>query len=732
MGRREEMMKRAVELMHDPIHIHNIGIAAHIDHGKTTLSDNLLAGAGMMSEELAGKQLVLDFDEQEQARGITINSASVSMVHNVEGKDYLINLIDTPGHVDFGGDVTRAMRAVDGCVIVVCAVEGAMPQTETVVRQALKEKVKPTLFINKVDRLINELQVTQEDMQARFEKIIKNVSELIHKMAPKELKKEWQFNVMDGSVAFGSAYCNWAISIPFMKKTGITFTDIYNYCKDDDQKTLAKKAPIHKVLLDMVIKHLPNAVTAQRYRIPHIWHGDPESVIGKTMVNTSEQGPITMMVTKITTDPHAGDIAAGRVFSGKVRKGQMLKVIGQPGMERVQLAGVFLGQDRVTVEEVVAGNIAALSGLRSAIAGSTVSSDENMEPFEKIVHYSDPVVTKAIEAKHMKDLPKLVDVLRQIGKEDPSIEVTINQETGEHLLSGMGELHLEVTEYKITNYKGIEINSTPPIVVYRESISGRGGPFEGKSPNKHNKFYIVVEPLESEIIEKIKSGELDIGSRIKDKKNVARILQDSGMTKEEAKGIYAVEGYNLLTNVSKGVQYLFETKELVIDAFKEAVNRAPLTEEPAYGLKVRLVDAKLHEDSIHRGPAQVIPAVRSAIYGAMLLAGPIILEPKQKILIDAPIDVMGPVNRELIQRRAEIVDMEQTGDMTRVIGKAPVSEMFGFSNDIRSVTGGRVLWNSENAGFEALPKELEGDVIEKVRTRKGLNPRPPTIDKYKS
>jgi len=450
------------------------------------------------------------------------------------------------------------------------------------------------------------------------------------------------------------------------------------------------------------------------------------------MVNTSEEGSTTMMVTKITTDPHAGDIAAGRVFSGTIRKGQMLKVIGQPGMERVQLAGVFLGQDRVTVEEVVAGNIAALSGLRSAIAGSTVSSDENMDPFEKIVHYSDPVVTKAIEAKHMKDLPKLVDVLRQIAKEDPSIEVTINQETGEHLLSGMGELHLEVTEYKITNYKGVEINSTPPIVVYRESISGRGGPFEGKSPNKHNKFYVVVEPLESEIIEKIKSGELAIGSRVKDKKSVARILQDSGMTKEEAKGIYAVEGYNLLTNVSKGVQYLFETKELVIDAFKEAVNRAPLTEEPVYGLKVRLVDAKLHEDSIHRGPAQVIPAVRSAIYGAMLLAGPIILEPKQKILIDAPIDVMGPVNRELIQRRAEIIDMEQTGDMTRVTGKAPVSEMFGFSNDIRSVTGGRVLWNSENAGFEALPKELEGEVIEKVRTRKGLNPRPPTIDKYKS
>ncbi|HID71186.1 MAG TPA: elongation factor EF-2 [Thermoplasmata archaeon] len=732
MGRREEMIKKATEIMHDPTRIHNIGIAAHIDHGKTTLSDNLLAGAGMMSEELAGKQLVLDFDEQEQARGITINAASVSMVHELEGKEYLINLIDTPGHVDFGGDVTRAMRAVDGCVIVVCAVEGAMPQTETVVRQALKEKVKPVLFINKVDRLINELQVTPKQMQERFIKIIKNVNELIRKMAPKELKDEWQVKVEDGSVAFGSAYYNWAISIPFMKKSGITFNDIYNYCKNNDQKSLAKKAPLHRVLLNMVIRHLPNAVTAQNYRIPHIWHGDPESKIGKAMVSTDENGPLTLMITKITTDPHAGDIAAGRVFSGRIRKGDMVKVIGQPGLERVQQVGFFVGQERVPVDEVVAGNIAAVTGIKSAVAGSTVSSDENMEPFEKIVHYSDPVITKAIEAKHMKDLPKLVDVLRQIAKEDPSIEVTINQETGEHLISGMGELHLEVTEYKIEHYKGVEIKSSPPIVVYRESVSAQGGPFEGKSPNKHNKFYIEVEPLEPEVIDKIKSGEIDIGTRIKDKKGLAKILQDAGMNKEEAKGVYAIEGMNLLTNVSKGVQYLFETRELIIEAFREAMNRAPLTEEPVYGVKVKLVDAKLHEDSIHRGPAQVIPAVRSAIYGAMLEAKPIILEPKQKVFIDVPMDLMGAVNRELMQRRAEILDMEQTGDMTRIIGKAPVAEMFGFSSAIRSVTGGRVLWSTENAGFEPLPKELEAEVIEKVRTRKGLNPKPPTIDKYRS
>ena len=186
------------ELMNKPEFIRNIGIAAHIDHGKTTLTDSLVAGAGMMSEELAGKQLFTDFDKQEQERGITIFSANVSMVHEFDDNDYLINLIDTPGHVDFGGDVTRAMRAVDGAVILACAVEGCMPQTETVIRQALKERVKPVLFINKVDRLIRELKLTPEQMQERFMNIIKNVNQLIQKYVEKEYQEKWLVRVEDG------------------------------------------------------------------------------------------------------------------------------------------------------------------------------------------------------------------------------------------------------------------------------------------------------------------------------------------------------------------------------------------------------------------------------------------------------------------------------------------------------------------------------------------------------
>jgi len=232
MGRKEDNIKKAQTLLHQKERIRNIGTAAQIDHGKTTLSDSLIAGAGMISEELAGSQLFMDYDEQEQARGITINAAIASMVHDFEGGQYLINLIDTPGHVDFGGDVTRAMRAIDGVIILDDAVEGIMPQTETVIRQALKERVRPVLFINKVDRLVNELKISPDQMQQRFQKIIGVVNDRIRKFLPEDLGAKWPVNVEAGSVAFGSAYHKWALSVPYMMRTWITFKDVYNHCQE--------------------------------------------------------------------------------------------------------------------------------------------------------------------------------------------------------------------------------------------------------------------------------------------------------------------------------------------------------------------------------------------------------------------------------------------------------------------------------------------------------------------
>jgi elongation factor 2 len=488
------MINKIKELMYTPKYIRNIGIVAHIDHGKTTLSDNLLAGAGMISSELAGDQRFLDFDEQEQARGITIDAANVSMVHKYKDEEYLINLIDTPGHVDFGGDVTRAMRAVDGAVVVVCAVEGIMPQTETVLRQALKENVRPVLFINKVDRLINELKLEGDELQNRFLKIIASANKLIKNMAPEQFKKEWLARVEDGSVAFGSAYHNWAINVPMMQKTGITFNDIREACRDDKQKDLADKVPIHDVLLGMVVDHLPSPDVSQRYRVPSIWNGDIESVEGQGMINTDPDSPLAVMITNVSIDKHAGEIATGRVYGGTIEKGTEIFFVGSHGKARTQQVGVYMGPERINTDRVPAGNIVAITGAKNAMAGETVTNlGTTIDPFEGIEHISEPVVTVAVEAKNTKDLPKLIEVLRQVGKEDPTVRVEINEETGEHLISGMGELHLEIITYRI-NEKGVEIETSEPIVVYRETIAGKAGPVEGKSPNKHNRYYIDIEP----------------------------------------------------------------------------------------------------------------------------------------------------------------------------------------------------------------------------------------------
>jgi elongation factor 2 len=722
------MINKIKELMYQPENIRNIGIVAHIDHGKTTLSDNLLAGAGMISTELAGDQRFLDFDEQEQARGITIDAANVSMVHKYKDGEYLINLIDTPGHVDFGGDVTRAMRAVDGAVVVICAVEGIMPQTETVLRQALKENVKPVLFINKVDRLINELKLDSTELQQRFVKIIASANKIIRSMAPEELKDDWLAKVDDGSVAFGSAYHNWAINVPIMQQTGITFKDIYQSCNEENQKELAQKAPITEVLLDMVIEHLPSPNVSQRYRVPAIWNGDIESEEGQGMLNTSPDSPLAVMVTNISIDKHAGEIATGRVYGGTIEKGTEIYFVGSHGKARTQQVGVYFGPERINTDKVPAGNIVAITGARNAVAGETISEPgRKIKAFEGLEHISEPVVTVAVEAKNTKDLPKLIEVLRQVGKEDPTVRIEINEETGEHLIAGMGELHLEIITYRI-DQKGVEIETSPPIVVYRETIAGKAGPVEGKSPNKHNRFYIEIEPLEDELFQALQDKKIKEG-RVKGKEDV-QTFQEYGLHKEEARKVWDVYERSLFINMTRGIQHLDEIKELLLEGFESALDDGPIARERAMGIKIKLMDAKIHEDAVHRGPAQVLPAIRKAVYGAIMMANPTLLEPLQKVFINTPQDYMGSATREVQNRRGQIVDMQQEGDMMTLESKVPVAEMFGFAGDIRSATEGRCLWSTESAGFERLPGELQKQIIRQIRDRKGLSPEPYGPDHY--
>jgi elongation factor 2 len=550
----------------------------------------------------------------------------------------------------------------------------------------------------------------------RLGAVIDKVNKLIKGMKPDQYD-ELRLDAALGKVAFGSALNNWAISVPFMKKTGIGFKEVIEYCQADNQKELAEKAPLSAVMNDMIIRFLPNPIQAQKERIKVIWHGDKESEIGKSMINVDPNGKVALMVTDITTDPHAGEVASGRLFSGTIERGKELYISGMPNPNRVQSVGLFMGPERIEVEKVTAGNIIALTGLGDAIVGSTASTEKSMTPFESIRHVSEPVMTVAVEAKHMKDLPKLVEVLRQVAKEDPTLKVMINPETGEHLLAGMGELHLEIVAHRIQRDKHVEITTSKPIVVYRETVQSHAGPVEGKSPNRHNRFYMEVEPLSPAVIELIKNNEISMRQQEVERRD---IMLKAGMTKDEAKGITHIYETNIFIDMTKGIQYLHETMELVLEGFEEVMKAGPMSREPVMGVKVKLMDAKLHEDAVHRGPAQVIPASRQAIQAAMLMAGATLLEPFQKVFIHVPQEQMGGAMREIQGRRGAILDMKSEGDTTIIEAKAPVAQLFGFSGDIRSATEGRAMWSTEFAGFEPVPGNMLNEVVMSIRQRRGL------------
>jgi elongation factor 2 len=727
MVEKETQLDKMKRLSDKQENIRNICTSAHIHHGKTALTDNLLAAAGMMSSAAAGsleKGMATWQHADEQERLLTVDSANVSMVHAFEGQEYLINLIDTPGHVDFGGNVTRAMRAIDGTIVLVCASEGIMPQTETVIKQALRERVKPVLFINKVDRLITELQFTPEQMQQRFMKIVVEFNKLIESIAEGEFKKKWQVDIMNGSVAFGSARENWATSVPFMKKKNISFKDIIHLYKGDmteqqRQDWTWKNAPLYEVLLDMVIRHLPNPIEAQKYRVPKIWRGDLESEFGKDLLSCNRNGKVAFCVTRILMDARSGrEITAGRLYSGTIKEGMPVYLNMAKQAQKVAQVLMYQGVKPEIIGEVPAGNVLALAGI-TATAGETITSEPE-QPFEELKHIFEPVITKAIEPVKPQDLSKLVEVLRKVAKEDPSIKIEINQETGENLMRGMGELHLEIIEGRIKTEKNVDVKTSPPIVVYRETVTKKGVEAEGKSPNKHNKVYMYVEPLEPHVRELIKNGDLPEG-RIKKKDLAIRdSLVDVGYDNDTALAVKNIYKGNIFIDKTKGIVQIGEVMELLLDGFEQVMDGGPLAREPCFGVKVVLSDLKLHEDAIHRGPAQMYPAVRESIKTSMMTAGPSIFEPMQTHLIEGPVEYTGEITKLVMNKRGQVLELVQEGALSMIKAKLPVAEMLGWSSDLRSATGGRGTSSLVDQVFERLPSELQDKIVRQIVQRKGL------------
>jgi elongation factor 2 len=483
------------------------------------------------------------------------------------------------------------------------------------------------------------------------------------------------------------------------------------------------------VVMDMVINHLPSPLESQRYRVGRLWKGDMNTPMGKDLIDCNPKGHLAAVITKVVYDAQAGMISTARIFSGELKKGQDVYMVMEGRTVKVQQVTTFIADKRIPIESVLAGNVVGIVGLTNPIVGETIC-DPNfiIEEFEAIKHIFEPVVTKSIEPKSPQDLPKLIEILKTLNREDPTLKIQINPDTGETLVSGLGELHLDAKVERKIRERGIEINVSPPIVVYRESVTGKSPEVEGKSPNKHNKFYMSVEALPEQIYKAMINGDIK-DCEVKGKYvDVIKKLEEAGMTRDDSKTVLMIHNHSLLMDMTKGIQYLNETLELVKQGFEAVMNEGPLAKEPCSCVIVKLLDADLHEDAVHRGPAQVIPAVRYAVQQAMLKAGPIFLEPKQILRVDTPQDHMGNVTVEVNNRRGEIIDVDQEEYSAVMTVKLPVAEMFGFEGALKSATGGKGFQSLVDVTFEKIPRDIRDRVAIQVRNRKGMTEAVPVAE----
>jgi elongation factor 2 len=695
---RFKQIPEILKLMKQKELIRNVAIVAHIDHGKTTLMDSLLVEAGLLPPQIAGTARALDYLEEEQKRGITIKTANISLLHETNGQAYVVNLVDTPGHVDFTGKVTRALRAVDGAIVVADAVEEIMAQTETVTRQALEEGVRPVLFINKVDRLFTELKLSGKEIQSKLAQIIGNFNNLVEMYAEPEFKNEWKVASSKGSVAFGSALHRWGFTLDMAEKKGIKFTDIIKVYRKNEHDILAKQLPLYQAILDMVVKKCPSPKEAQKYRIQTIWKGKSDSKIGNAMINCNDEDPTIVYITNVQGDSKDSLIATGRVFCGSVKAKEEIYLVEANQECEVEQVSIYMGAFREVVEEIVAGNIAAFRICNLVRAGETIvdiSHKNDALPFEEMRYVSEPVVTVAVEPKNPRELPQLADVLNRLAFEDPNLTVSVDRRTGEYLLSGMGELHLETAMSFLQKYaKGMKVLTSPPSVSYRESVSEGGRVVVAKSANKENTFWMQVEPLEEKQLESVVRAYGE---------NVWRID----------------EHQNVLLNLEQNEQ-LEEVRGAIIRGFGWACETGPLCEEALRNIVAKLVHVEISKNPSAREPDQITRAVGRAIFGSFLTAKPVLLEPIYRIEVYTPTEFLGECADILSRRRGKITGSVQKNSFTILSGLIPVEETFGLSVEMRSATSGRAFWQCTFSHWKVMPENLAAAIIREIRNRRGL------------
>jgi len=828
-------------LMDKPANIRNMSVIAHVDHGKSTLSDSLVAAAGIISEKKAGDQRVMDTRKDEQERGITIKSTGISLFahlkdeedlkdipQKVDGNDFLINLIDSPGHVDFSSEVTAALRVTDGALVVVDCIEGVSVQTETVLRQALGERIKPVVIINKVDRALLELQVDKEELFQSFSRTIESVNVTIATYYDKVLG-DVQVNPAKGTVAFGSGLHGWAFTVrqfasKYAKRFGVDrmkmterlwgesffnphtkkwtkngqhegkplerafnqfcldpifriFEKVNQNKKEDVQtllgkldiklsadekdlegkqllKTVMRKfLPCAEALLEMIVLHLPSPVTAQKYRAETLYEGPMDDENAIAIRDCDAKGPLMLYVSKMVPTSDKGRFYAfGRVFSGTVRSGLKVRIQGPnytPGkkddlfVKAVQRTVLMMGGKVEPLDDCPAGNIVGLVGIDQFLLKSgTLTTNETAHNLKVMKFSVSPVVQRSVEVKNANDLPKLVEGLKRLSKSDPCVLTMIN-ESGEHVVAGAGELHLEICLKDLEeDHAGVPLRISDPVVQYRESVGAKSSMTAlSKSPNKHNRLYVDAEPLTEELAKVIDEGKI---SPKDDFKARARVLADDfGWDVTDARKIWCfgpdTNGPNLLVDQTKAVQYLQEIKDSFVSGFQWATKEGPIGEEPMRGVRFNIMDVTLHTDAIHRGGGQIIPTARRVLYASTLLAEPALLEPVFLVEITVTEQAMGGIYGVLTRRRGHVFAEEQRVGTPLFNLKAylPVKESFGFNADLRQATGGQAFpqsvfdhWAILPGGSPLDPTTMPGQTVTEMRKRKGVKEIVPPYTEY--
>jgi len=826
-------------LMDKKTNIRNMSVIAHVDHGKSTLTDSLVSKAGIIASAKAGDARYTDTRQDEQDRGITIKSTAISMFFEMaeedlkdikqktEGPGFLINLIDSPGHVDFSSEVTAALRVTDGALVVVDTIEGVCVQTETVLRQALGERIKPVVVINKVDRALLELQLTKEDLYNTFSRTIESVNVVIATYLDKTLG-DVQVYPEKGTVAFGSGLHGWAFTLRqfaqrYAKKFGVDqekmmnrlwgenyfspatkkwttkatgadgkplerafnmfildpifklFDAIMNFKKEQtasmleklqitlkaDEKDLEGKAllkvvmkkflPAGDALLEMIVIHLPSPVTAQNYRAETLYEGPIDDECGTAIKNCDEKGPLMLYVSKMVPTSDKGRFYAfGRVFAGTVRAGMKIRIQGPnytPGkkedlfLKSIQRVVLMMGRYVESIEDCPAGNIIGLVGIDQFLLKSGTLTTHDQAHNLKVMKFSvSPVVQVAVDVKNPNDLPKLVEGLKRLSKSDPCV-LCFTSESGEHIVAGAGELHLEICLKDLEeDHAQVPLKTGDPVVPLRETVTAESSiTCLSKSPNKHNRIFMKAVPLTEELSAAIDSGKV---SEKDDFKARARILADEfGWDVTDARKIWCFgpdnNGPNTLVDVTKGVQYLNEIKDSCVAAFQWATKEGCLADENMRGCRYNVMDVVLHADAIHRGGGQIIPTCRRVVYASYLTASPAIMEPVFLVEIQCPESAMGGIYGVLNKRRGHVIAEEQRigTPLYNVKAYLPIMESFGFTADLRAGTGGQAFpqsvfdhWQEMNGS--PLEAGKVQDLIKSIRKRKGLDENLPALDRY--